>query len=165
MLEKMPGGEYHFEISVILRNAMLISSLLTNSEVWYGVTKEDTDQLEQIDEMWIRNLFECSRNVPKDLLYLELGLVPISFMLKGIEDIDLNINRKWNNEIDTCLNCPQQIMDQRHLLECKYLSGKNEIISYIPTYEDLFTGNIEDQIYISRILKENLSILKAKMTT
>ena len=83
MLDKMPGGEYHFEIAVILRNSLLISSILTNSEVWYGVTKADTDMLEQIDEMWIRNLFECSQNVPKDLLYLELGLVPISFIIKG----------------------------------------------------------------------------------
>ena len=289
MLEKMPGGQYHFEIAVILRNALLISSILTNSEVWYGVTQVDTEQLEQIDEMWIRNLFECSRNVPKDLLYLELGIVPISFIIKGrkqmflhhilqqnqesllyrffnaqmnkpsnkdwvstvlvdmedlkidleledmkkipkskfkeyinekvrgaafeylldkklsrnserakgklleycdfemseyltpidhdisiddrkwlfqcrIEDIDLNINRKWNNESNECMKCPDTILDQRHLLECKYLIGKNKIISYIPTYEDLFRGDIEDQIYISRILKENLSILKAQTT-
>ena len=54
-------------------------------------------------------------------------------------------------------------MDQRYFLECKYLSGKKEIIYYIPTYEDLFTGNTEDQIYISRILKQNLAFLKAKM--
>jgi hypothetical protein len=245
MLEKMPGGEYHFEISVILRNAMLISSILTNSEVWYGVTKSDIEQLEQIDEMWMRNLFECSRNVPKDLLYLELGLTPISYIIKGrkqmflhhilqqkeisllyqffmaqmktpshndwvssvleemieleidleiedikymkkekfkalvkekvqkkafqyllekkasrkserakgkyleynelilseylssnennlsiderkwllkcrIEDIDLNTNRKWNNEESSCMNCPSTVMNQRHLLECKY---------------------------------------------
>ena len=90
MLEKMPGGEYHFEIAVILRNAMLISSILKNSEVWYGATKEDTDLLEQIDKMWIRNLFECSRNVPNDLLYLELGLLPISFMLKGRKQMFLH---------------------------------------------------------------------------
>ena len=36
-----------------------------------------------------------------------------------IKDVDLYTNRKWNNEIDICMNCPQQIMDQRHPLECK----------------------------------------------
>jgi hypothetical protein len=56
---------------------------LTNSEVWYGVTQADTEQLEQVDEMWMQSLFECSRNVPKDLLYLELGVIPISFIIKG----------------------------------------------------------------------------------
>ena len=82
MLEKMPGGVFHFEIAEILRNALLISSILSNSEVWYGVTQSDMDQLEQVNEMWLRNLFLCSRNVPKDLLYLEMGLVPISYIIK-----------------------------------------------------------------------------------
>ena len=83
MLERMPGGPFHFEIAVILRNALLISSILSNSEVWYGLTKLEAEQLEQTDEMWIRNLFDLSRNVAKDLLYLELGLVPVSYIIKG----------------------------------------------------------------------------------
>ena len=82
MLEKMSGGAFHFEIFEILRNALLISSILSNSKAWYGVTQSDTDQLEQVDEMLLRNLFLCSRNVPKDLLYLEMGLVPISYIIK-----------------------------------------------------------------------------------
>ena len=61
---------------------MLISSILSNSEVWYGVTKIEIEQLEQTDEMLLRNIFSCSRNVPKDLLYLEMGLLPISFIIK-----------------------------------------------------------------------------------
>ena len=46
------------------------------------MTKIEIEQLEQIDEMLLRNIFSCSRNVPKDLLYLEMGLVPISFIIK-----------------------------------------------------------------------------------
>ena len=46
MLERMPGGEFHFQIAVILRNSLLISSILSNSEVWYGLTKEEAKQLE-----------------------------------------------------------------------------------------------------------------------
>ena len=82
MLEKMPKGIFHFEIAEILRNVLLISSVLSNSEVWYGVSKTETEQLEQLDEMLLRNLFSCSRNIPKDLLYLEIGLVPISYIIK-----------------------------------------------------------------------------------
>ena len=41
MLNTMPGGIYHFEISVIFRNAYIISSMLSNSEVWYGITKAE----------------------------------------------------------------------------------------------------------------------------
>ena len=83
MLEKIPGGHYHFEIAVVLQNALLISSVLSNSEVWYGLTKHDRELLEQVDEMWMRNLFSCSRNVSKDILYLELGLIPIPYIIKA----------------------------------------------------------------------------------
>ena len=57
--------------------------MMSNSEVWYGLTKKDIDLLEQIDEMWMRNLFECSKKVAKDFLYLVLGIVPISFIIKA----------------------------------------------------------------------------------
>ena len=42
--------------------------------MWYGVTIDEIEQLEQIDEMWVRDLMECSSSVPKDLLYLEMGI-------------------------------------------------------------------------------------------
>ena len=92
MLDRMPGGPYILEIAVILRNALLISSLLSNSEVWYGLTKLDIEQLEQIDEMWIRN-------VPKDLLYLEVGLVPISLIIKSRRQMFLHhiLHQKKNS--------------------------------------------------------------------
>ena len=289
MLEKMPGGHFHFEIAIILRNSLLISSMLSNSEIWYGLTKKDTEMLEQVDEMWMRNLFECSRNVAKDLLYLELGVVPISYLIKArrqmylhhilqqnedtllsrfffaqlksptyndwssqvlqeqeeleicldleeikdmsktkfkslllskirkkafqylvekkesrisdnsrgkkikymslemaeylspeetdlsidekkwllkcrIEDIDISENGNWNNGTIICKYCHNEAFTQRHLLDCKYLQGKNEILSYIPDYNDLFNGDMKEQIYISRLLKENFNRFKSNKT-
>ena len=66
-------GEFNFKIGQILRNSYIISSILLSSEVWYGVTQEELEQLEQVDEMWIRNLMECSSFVPRDLLILNSG--------------------------------------------------------------------------------------------
>ena len=63
--------------------APMISSILSNSEAWYVLTKLEAEQLEQIDEMWIRNLFELSRNVPKDLLYFSAGTGPNFLYYKG----------------------------------------------------------------------------------
>ena len=77
MLDAMQGGKYHFQIAVIYRNAYLISSILASSEVWYGVTQSEYEQLEAVDEMFMKNLFLCSSGVPAELLYLELGLWPI----------------------------------------------------------------------------------------
>ena len=69
-------------MATILRNALLILSILTSSEVWYGVTQAEWEQLEQIDHMLVKNLMDCSSQVPTDLLYLELGILPMRFIAK-----------------------------------------------------------------------------------
>ena len=53
MLETMPGGHFHFEIVKIYRNAYIISSILSSSEIWYGTIQHELEILEQVDEMWI----------------------------------------------------------------------------------------------------------------
>ena len=73
MLKTMSGGIFHFQIAVIYRNAYLISSILSSSEVWYGVTQTEYEQLESVDEIWMKNLFSCSSSVQIGLLYLEVG--------------------------------------------------------------------------------------------
>ena len=289
MLSNMPGGIFHFEIAVIFRDAYIISSMLSNSEVWYGVTRAEIRLLEQVDEQFVRELFECSSKVATELLYLDLGLTPISYIIKTrklmylhhilkqdrnslvyrfflaqlsnptkgdwvseileimeevklgleleeigfiskhrfkslvrnivkkkafkylidkkeerislhtkgkelryselkmaqylgasdiemsiyekkwlykcrIEDIDLEANRRWNNGDIQCKNCLNTEMNQRHLLYCKYLLGKSEIVSYIPEYDDLFKEDIKEQLYISRLLKQNHTTLNAQTT-
>ena len=79
-----------------------------------------------------------------------------------IEDIDIISDRKWYNDKDPCVHCPGKQLGPIHLLNCQYLIGKNQILSYIPDYMDIFNGTIEEQIYTRRILKENLTILKAQ---
>ena len=41
ILSNIPGGPYHFELAMVFRNAYLLSSMLSNSEVWYGITKAE----------------------------------------------------------------------------------------------------------------------------
>ena len=45
-----------------------------------------------------------------------------------------------------------------HLLLCEKLIGKIEMVIYIPDYKDLFGNNINKQIYVSRILRENFTV-------
>ena len=75
-----------------------------------------------------------------------------------VDDIDIKGNRRWQYEDISCSSCNMNIEEtQFHLLNCKYLLGKNENISYIPDYSELFHGDIQEQVYISRILKENFN--------
>ena len=96
---------------------------------------------------------------------IEMSIYEKKWLYKcRIEDIDIEANRRWNNGDMICVNCENTEMNQRHLLECKYLSGKSEIISYIPEYNDLFKEDIEHQLYTSRILKDNHKRMLAQTT-
>ena len=72
------------------------------------------------------------------------------------DDIDIRGNFKWKHEIFTCISCKENIPENtEHLLCCPILIGKNEIISYIPEYKELFSERIKEQGYVTRILKDN----------
>ena len=93
----------------------------------------------------------------------ELSIQDKKWLFKSrLEDID--IPQKWNNENIICKHCPTIELNQKHLFECPYLIGKNKILTYIPKYEDIFIGDIEEQIYASKILKENFRVMQADTT-
>ena len=76
ILEGIPLGEFYFEIAMVLRNALLVSSMLCNSECWYNVTKAELDLLETIDVQFLRRILKVPKSTPKEMLYLDLGCVP-----------------------------------------------------------------------------------------
>ena len=83
ILESVSLGSYYFEIAILLREALLINGILTNSEVWYGLTKTQISELEAVDRILLRRLLDAPISTPCEALYLELGVVPISMILKG----------------------------------------------------------------------------------
>ena len=82
-----------------------------------------------------------------------------------MNEIDVKGNRSWKYENLNCMACkePNQIENQQHVLLCKALLNKNCKVSYIPSYNDLFSDNIEEQIYTSNIICENLRISRVPM--
>ena len=81
ILREIYYGKYYFVVAKVLRSALFLSSLLTNCEAWYGVSKADRDMLEQADETLLRNILECPVTTPKEMLYLELNCLPIRYIL------------------------------------------------------------------------------------
>ena len=61
-------GQKHFE-TAILRNTILISSLIFNSEAWYGLTKNHINELAKIYEQLLRKITGCPSKTPICLLY------------------------------------------------------------------------------------------------
>jgi hypothetical protein len=279
MLDTMCLGPYLYQKAVILRDSMLVGTLLTCCEAWYAVTEVELGQIEQVDKSLWCNLLEVARTVPYDLICLDLGLEPLRYIImkrrliylqfilkqketslarqflktqslcpkkkdwirtakmdlehlqikltideieempkqtykklikgrikevafkyliekrnnrngKGIhlvyeklkiqnylqtEDIDIqNDERKLifqtrrqmlfkikthfrNMYIDTvCEGCRTEESTVEHTLECKALIGQNEIVTYLPLFKDIYGEDEYEQVYIARILKDNM---------
>ena len=56
---------------------------MTNSEAWYGVKKAEVEELEKLDENLLRSILEAPAGTAKEMLYLELGCLPIGSILKS----------------------------------------------------------------------------------
>ena len=80
-LRNTTGGKYNFELAVLMRNAILISSIISCSEIWYNITELQYRKLEQIDEMLLKKIFNFSSQIRIKVLYLELGLMLIRFII------------------------------------------------------------------------------------
>ena len=55
-----------------------------------------------------------------------------------------------------CEGCRMTESTTQHTLECQNLIRQNELVTYIPNYKDLYETDVEEQVYIARILKDNL---------
>ena len=76
-----------------------------------------------------------------------------------VEDIDVKANRRWQHEDISCLSCnTNSDKTQINILQCKSLLEKSEILTYISSYSEHFNGDIQEQVYVSRLLKDNLMI-------
>ena len=47
----------------------------------------------------------------------------------------------------------------KHTLECVSLIGRNEIVMYLPSYHDIYGEDEDEQVYIARIIKDNMGRL------
>ena len=55
-----------------------------------------------------------------------------------------------------CEGCKIEQSSTSHVLECKSLVYENEIITYLPNYKDLYGEDEDEQVYLARIIKDNL---------
>ena len=69
-------GQYYFEVALVLRNSLLLSSILLNSEAWINLSDKDIRALEQADEMLLSRILESESNTSNTFKYLELGIYP-----------------------------------------------------------------------------------------
>ena len=77
ILERVTFGEYYFKIAMVLRESKFINGILTNTEIWYGLTEAETNEIEDLDTLLLRKILNTKFSVLKESLYLELGCLKI----------------------------------------------------------------------------------------
>ena len=83
ILKSVSFGSHYFEIAETLRNSILVNGMLTNSKVWYGLTNTEVTQLEEVDRLLLRQVFNVASSCPVEALYLELGCIPLGSIIKS----------------------------------------------------------------------------------
>ena len=83
LLKTVSFGIHFFEIAASLREAMLVNGLLTNCEVWHGITEGEVSKLEEVDRLLLRQVFQVASSCPTEALYLELGCIPLGLVIKS----------------------------------------------------------------------------------
>ena len=73
---------FYFEVAMILRNSLMVSSMLCNSESWYNVTKAELDLLETVDVKFLRSILRVPNSTPTEMLYLDLGCIPFQELIR-----------------------------------------------------------------------------------
>ena len=79
ILETVFFGKYHFEVAMVLRSSLFLSSILLNSEAWVNLTDQNIRSLEQSDEMLLSKILNSEANTSNAFKYLELGIYPLRF--------------------------------------------------------------------------------------
>ena len=82
ILDTVSFGAFYFKIFNLLRESMFVNGTLTNADVWYGLENKDLKPLEDLDRQLIRKEFIFPISTPLEALHLELGLLPLSCIVK-----------------------------------------------------------------------------------
>ena len=80
-LSERPYGRHHYKAAKLMRESMMFGSMLNNSESWINLTKSDIETLEKLDTITQRSIFENNGNPSRVFMSLELGIVPVKFVI------------------------------------------------------------------------------------
>ena len=82
ILDEVFFGKFYFKVAKIFRESLFINSVLLNSEAWYNLSSKNIDDLEKLDHILLRKILEVGQSVPTVFLHLELGTIPLRFVIK-----------------------------------------------------------------------------------
>ena len=69
--------------AVYLGDIISHDGMLSSAESWYGLTKNEINEMEEVDKFLLRQILDAPSSSCIESLYLELGCMPIHVILKA----------------------------------------------------------------------------------
>ena len=82
ILEGCFFGDHYIEALKIMRNSKLTSVLTYNVEVIHNISKKEIEMLDRVDLQLLRQSMMLSKKSTRSLILLELGLIPVEYIVK-----------------------------------------------------------------------------------
>ena len=98
--------------------------------------------------------------LPNEDVSIQIAKFIVQIQCRIIREVKCNFRNDHKDNI-LCNACKISECTNSHLLSCQRLIGGNELLTYIPNYEDIFINNTKEQAYIASLMFENLRRKKA----
>ena len=80
ILNEVSLGQHYYTMAVLLRSTLVMISMLLNSE---SLLQKNISELEAVDKVLLRRILETPVSTGIPALYLELGCIPIKYVIIG----------------------------------------------------------------------------------
>ena len=99
-------GTKQIESLLLLYKTVFLPRLIYNCEAWSGLTTKNLKTLKSSQLHYLRKILEVSKGVPSATLYLELGVLPISFEieLKQLLYLKRILDREYDDPVRMVYN-------------------------------------------------------------
>ena len=76
-------ADHYFSIGILRRQTIFLSTIVLNAETWVNLTENNIEELEKIDRILLKRIFEAPSSTSIKSLYLESGSIPIRYLIKA----------------------------------------------------------------------------------
>ena len=134
-LKERHYGKHYFKAAMLMRQRMLVGGMLTNSECWINLTKKDIEDLEKPDIILQRKVLSVQGNPSTCFMQLELGIIPVRFVVK----------QKRLNFLHYILNESMESLVKQVYIALKEDSRKGDFVSLINADKKDFEIELTDE--------------------
>ena len=93
--------------------------------------------------------------LPNEDVTIQIAKFIDQIQCRIIREVKCNF-RNYHKDNILCNTCKISKCTNSHLLNCQKLIGGNQLVTYIPNYEDIFINNTREQAYIASLMFHNL---------